>query len=382
MDLSNPKLSFGLNLTKEFTCAFAVRGQLGYGWLAGKKDFYAGGNPANLSFNAHFYHFNAQFKVNFIDLFAGGKCYRKFNLYGFAGIGFINFQNRLFKNGVEVLSWGYGRTGTHKWVTEITVPFGLGVDLRLGQKWRLNLDVEAVWVDNEKLDRVVGMYEHDAFIYPNLGVSYNISKHNRVCCKKAADVPIYVANSDANQLDKILSKTDSLNDLLNKSLNRVNDLNDKLDITKDKLDSLKFRKDTVYIVRDDSQYVVREGTHYPDSVNEAMNNAGYIWYNVYFDLDKYNIKQEYESVIANVAEIMKNEPTLKVRVVGNADQQGSTLYNETLSKNRSQAVINELVNKHGINRNRLILDYKGEREPISLLRFEVNRRVDFIKVLK
>jgi outer membrane protein OmpA-like peptidoglycan-associated protein len=382
MDVSNPKASFGINITKEFSCAFSMRGQLGYGWLAGKKDFYAGGNPANLSFNAHFYHFNLQGKVNFLDLFGKGKCFRKFNFYGFVGIGFINFQNRLFKNDVEVLSWGYGRIGTHKWVTEITVPFGLGLDVRLGQKWRINLDVEAVFVDNEKLDRVVGMYEHDAFIYPNLGVSYNISKYNRVCCKKADNTPIYDAsNKDQfDNLNKVLAKTDSLNNLLDKSLNKINGLNDKIDLANDKLDSLKFRRDTVYIVREGTQQFITEGIQYPDSVNKAMKDAGYIWYNVYFDLDKYNIKPEYETVIAKVASVMKAEPDLKVRIVGNADQQGSTLHNEMLSKNRSQAVINVLVNKHGINRNRLVLDYKGDREPISKIHFEVNRRVDFIKI--
>jgi hypothetical protein len=377
-DLSTPKLSFGICLTKEFNCVLSGRGQLGYGWVAGKKDFFKDKTPADLSFEAHFYHFNAQAKINFFDLFAGGKCYRRFNFYGFAGIGFINFQTRLYKKGIEELSWGYGRVGTHKWVTEIEIPYGLGLDVRLGQKWRINFDLEAIWVDNEKLDRVTGMYEHDAIIYPNLGVTYNISKYNRACCKKAANFPNYVSEISpdipVDKCEKVIAKADSLNDLLNKSLNKLDTLNLKIMIVQDKLDSLKFRKDTVYIVK--------EATHYPDSINRIMKKAGYIWYNVYFDFDKYNIKQEYESVIANVADIMKKEPDLKVRVVGNADQRGSYPYNDNLSKKRSREVINTLVNKHNINRNRLVLDYKGKREPISKLHFEKNRRVDFIRIEK
>jgi outer membrane protein OmpA-like peptidoglycan-associated protein len=377
-DLSTPKYSFGIQLIKELNCVLSVRGQLGYGWVAGKKDFYENGDPAGLSFNAHFYHFNAQAKINFIDLFAGGKCYRKINFYGFAGLGFINFQNRLYKDGVEVLSWGYGRVGTHRWVTEITVPFGLGADIRLGQKWRINFDVEAIWVDNEKLDRVVGGYEHDAIIYPNLGVSYNISKNNRVCCKKFKNVPDYNANTQPNvsldKADKVLVKADSLNNLLDKSFVKLDAINNRIDLAQNKLDSLKFKKDTVYIVK--------EATYYSDSINMLLKRAGYLWYNVYFDLDKYNIKPEYDSVITRVAEIMKKDPGLRIRVVGNADQQGSFMYNEVLSKNRSQEVINVLVKKHGINRNRLVLDYKGEREPISEIHFELNRRVDFVKIRK
>jgi hypothetical protein len=189
MDISNPKASFGINLIKDFTCAFSGRYQLGYGWLAGKKDFYRDGTPANLSFKAHFYHFNAQLKINILDLFAPGKCSRKCNLYGFAGLGFINFQTRLYRNGEEVLSWGYGRSGTYRWVTEVTVPYGLGVDLRLGNKWRINFDVEVIPVDNEKLDRITGRYEHDTFIYPNFGVTYNISKYNKLCCNRRVNNP-------------------------------------------------------------------------------------------------------------------------------------------------------------------------------------------------
>jgi outer membrane protein OmpA-like peptidoglycan-associated protein len=378
MDLSNPKMAFGINLIKEINCTFSLRGQVGFGWVAGKKDFYKNGDPAGLSFDAHFYHFNGQLKVNFIDLFAGGRCFRKFNVYGFAGLGFINFQNRLFKDGVEVLSWGYGRSGTAKWVTEVTVPFGLGADLRLGQKWRINFDIEAIWVDNEKLDRVVGGYEHDAFLYPNLGVTYNLSKNNRVCCKKINYSPEFVATTankfPADTCQKILAKADSLKNILDQSIVKINLLNSDIVEVKNKLDSCKNHKDTVYIVK--------EATSYPDSVNAVMKKAGYIWYNVYFDFDKYNITPKYDSIITKVAEIMKNEPGLRVRVVGNCDQRGSLSYNDVLSQNRAKEVIKTLVNKHGINRNRLILEYKGKREPISQLHFQLNRRVDFIKVEK
>jgi outer membrane protein OmpA-like peptidoglycan-associated protein len=375
-DFSTPRAAFGLNLTKEVNCWFALRGQIGYGLVGGKKDFYAGGAPANLSFKAHYYHFNAQAKVNFIDLFGGGKCFRRVNLYGFAGLGFINFQTRLYQKDVEILSWGYGRTGTHHWVTEVTVPFGLGVDVRLGQKWRINLDVEAIWVDNEKLDRVSGMYDHDAIINPTLGVSYNISKYNRVCCNKSnndvVDNKPRKRSKDNIALDNANRKIDSLNRVLTDANNQVNKLNDDLANAATEIEILKKKKDTVFLAR--------EGTQYPDSINKAMDAAGYIWYNVYFDLDKYDVKPMYNQIIANVAAIMKKEPAMKIRVVGNADQQGNSVHNEWLSKNRSQQVIDVLVNKFGIDRNRLILEYHGDKQPISKIHFEVNRRVDFIKV--
>lgn len=370
LDLSTPKMALGMYLTKEFNCVFAVRGQLGYGWLEGKKDYNRYDSAVNLSFDAHFYHFNAQVKINLIDLFAGGKCDRKFNLYCFAGLGFVNFQNRLYKDGIEWSSWGYGRSGKHKWVTEITIPFGLGIDARISQKWKVNLDIETMWVDNDKLDRVEEMSGHDFIIYPNIGISYNLSKHNRVCCKKTEVTPNYVSESiPANTVVPNVAKADSLNDLLDESFEKLNALNIGIANAQAAIAAM-------------NAIIVKKATQYPDSINTAMKEAGYIWYNVYFDFDKFDIKPEYDSVIAKVAEIMKKEPELEVIVSGNADQRGTLPYNDDLSKKRAQEVINVMVSKNGINRHRLELEYKGEREPVSNIHFEENRRVDFIKINK
>ena len=375
LDFSTPKAAFGIYLTKDINCWLSFRGQLGYGWVGGKKDFYASGAPANLSFKAHYYIYNAQAKINFVNLIGGGGKDRRVGVYGFAGLGFINFQNRLYQNGTEILSWGYGRTGTYHWVTEVTVPFGLGLDVRVGQKWKLSLDLESIWVNGEKLDRVSGMYDHDAIIHPNIGISYNLSKYNRACSSSSNN---YVENTKHKKtkndlaLDNANKKIDSLNRVLNDANNQINKLNDDLANASTEIENLKKKKDTVFLAK--------EGTQYPDSINKAMDAAGYIWYNVYFDLDKYDIKPMYNQIIANVASIMKKEPTMKIRVVGNADQQGNSVHNEWLSKNRSQQVIDVLVNKYGIDKNRLILEYHGDKQPISKIHFEVNRRVDFIRV--
>jgi len=178
---SDLRPAFGIYLTKEIFCAYAVRGQLGYGWLAGSKDRYDDGTPADLSFRAHYFQYNLQSKISLSDLFSGGKCSQKANIYGFFGIGMINFQNKLYRKGDEVLSWGYGRDGSYKWVTEVIWPFGLGVDVRVGEKLKINLEVEAIWVDNDKLDRTFGKEQQDGFVYPSIGITYNISKFNRIC---------------------------------------------------------------------------------------------------------------------------------------------------------------------------------------------------------
>lgn len=83
--------------------------------------------------------------------------------------------------------------------------------------------------------------------------------------------------------------------------------------------------------------------------------------------------------VASIAEYMKNDKSLRIKVVGNADQSGSDEYNDYLSKKRAEEVYNTLINKYSIENNRLSLDSKGKRDPFSKEHFSVNRRVDFIK---
>ena len=60
---------------------------------------------------------------------------------------------------------------------------------------------------------------------------------------------------------------------------------------------------------------------------------------VHFDSDKTSIKPEYYVSLYELAQKMKQCPDLKVNVVGHADKNNSTKYNEKLSANRSGAII-------------------------------------------
>ncbi|BCX16669.1 MAG: membrane protein [Geminicoccaceae bacterium] len=76
-------------------------------------------------------------------------------------------------------------------------------------------------------------------------------------------------------------------------------------------------------------------------------------YGIYFDTDKAVVKPESAETIAEIAKLLKADPKLELYVVGHTDNQGSLDYNLGLSKRRAQAVVDELVKKHGIAANRL-----------------------------
>ncbi|HXE40721.1 MAG TPA: peptidoglycan-associated lipoprotein Pal [Azonexus sp.] len=64
---------------------------------------------------------------------------------------------------------------------------------------------------------------------------------------------------------------------------------------------------------------------------------------VYFDLDKYDIKAEYQDLVAAHAKYLVANRGFKVLLQGNTDERGSREYNLSLGQKRSDAVKRSLV---------------------------------------
>ena len=59
---------------------------------------------------------------------------------------------------------------------------------------------------------------------------------------------------------------------------------------------------------------------------------------VYFDYDQYDIKDEYRKVVEAHAKFLRENPTAKMLIQGNADERGSREYNVGLGQRRSDSV--------------------------------------------
>ncbi len=59
---------------------------------------------------------------------------------------------------------------------------------------------------------------------------------------------------------------------------------------------------------------------------------------IYFDFDKADLRAEYGEIIAAHAARLANDPTLRMRLEGHADERGSREYNIGLGERRSQAI--------------------------------------------
>jgi len=73
-------------------------------------------------------------------------------------------------------------------------------------------------------------------------------------------------------------------------------------------------------------------------------------YGLYFDTDKDAIKSESQSALAEIAKLLKSEPSLRLHIVGHTDNQGKPDYNLDLSHRRASSVVAELGSKYGIGR--------------------------------
>ncbi|MFA0961793.1 OmpA family protein [Roseivirga sp. BDSF3-8] len=102
--------------------------------------------------------------------------------------------------------------------------------------------------------------------------------------------------------------------------------------------------------------------------------------NIFFDFDKSSLKPESYPELNRTAEVLKNNPSVKIEIAGHTDNIGSDAYNQRLSERRANSVKQYLLNK-GIAADRLVAKGYGESRPIATNDQEVegrelNRRVE------
>ena len=84
--------------------------------------------------------------------------------------------------------------------------------------------------------------------------------------------------------------------------------------------------------------------------------------NIWFNLDKYDIRESEAYKIDNIVKMMNDNPNTKIMVTGYADREtGNPKHNWKLSENRANSVKNTLVSK-GIAADRIAIDWKGDTE--------------------
>lgn len=126
-----------------------------------------------------------------------------------------------------------------------------------------------------------------------------------------------------------------------------------------------------------------------DSLQNIINNMKADQLNYYalpfsilYGVDEYKIPADQKEKVKAVARIMKDNDNINFSIVGFCDHTGSDAYNMKLSQKRAETVKDELVNKYGIDEDRLSCDWKGKNNPFADTKLSINRRVSFYRVIE
>ena len=128
----------------------------------------------------------------------------------------------------------------------------------------------------------------------------------------------------------------------------------------------------------------RVATGLPDMRNKLLTEGKLVSYGIYFDVNKDIVKPESYGTLKGIADVLKENPNVRVRIVGHTDSDGGDAANLDLSKRRGASVKNELVKSFGIDASRLESDGMGKTQPVAPndtpVNKALNRRVEFLKL--
>ena len=120
-------------------------------------------------------------------------------------------------------------------------------------------------------------------------------------------------------------------------------------------------------------------------LNKIRTGLSSILRNIYFDFDKFTLKQESYTELNKLEGMLLANPNMRIEIAGHTDFIGSNEYNQVLSVKRATSVVDFLINK-GIAPTRLETKGYGKSQPIAsnddeIDGRELNRRVEF-KILR
>jgi outer membrane protein OmpA-like peptidoglycan-associated protein len=122
----------------------------------------------------------------------------------------------------------------------------------------------------------------------------------------------------------------------------------------------------------------------PDMRNKLITEGKLVTYGIYFDSGSDKIKPESAGTMKEIANVLKENPTVNIKILGHTDSDGDDAKNLDLSKRRAVSVKNALSAEYGIEATRIQTDGKGETEPIAPNSTSdgkaKNRRVELLKL--
>ncbi len=121
-----------------------------------------------------------------------------------------------------------------------------------------------------------------------------------------------------------------------------------------------------------------------DVMAKGIDDEGHIAiYGIYFATDSDDLSDESDETLEEISKLMNSRPSLNLLVVGHTDNQGGFDHNMGLSQRRAAATVKALVDRFGVDQNRLTDAGVGYLSPVASNDTEEgrakNRRVELVK---
>lgn len=122
----------------------------------------------------------------------------------------------------------------------------------------------------------------------------------------------------------------------------------------------------------------------PDTRNKLITEGKFSTRGITFGVNSADIRPESFGTLQDIANVLKENASVRVRVVGHTDADGADAANLELSRRRADSVRETLAGVFGIAKDRIETDGKGEAEPADSNDTPAgkanNRRVEFIRL--
>jgi outer membrane protein OmpA-like peptidoglycan-associated protein/tetratricopeptide (TPR) repeat protein len=169
--------------------------------------------------------------------------------------------------------------------------------------------------------------------------------------KNGISANITVTNNNTNEKKEIVSKPDG-------TFNVVVNAGDTYALTTTAGSHYTISSQTVSTTKKDAGSEKTANFElYPPTQGETFTLR-----NIYFDFDKFGLRQTSVDELNKLAKVMKEHPTMVIELGGHTDTRGDSGYNQYLSENRAKVAKDYLVKK-GIDASRIQTKGYGETQP-------------------
>ncbi len=380
----NPGFAGGIHVRRSLDYIFSFRIDANYGFMEGERF-----NATN-QFRTNWFSTTLQGLISLNNL-KWDEPTRRTNIYVFLGGGFNQFSVEQQPNG--------GTKGINvKNANSPILDTGGGISIRVNENMNIGIDHKFGSLFSKYADRIDG-FENKGFRditnYTSVRLNFNIGKKDK-------SEPLYWVNPLQSIISNIVelkerpvfipkdSDGDGVIDIFDLEPDtplgaRVDTRGVTLDSDEDGIPDYKDKEPysppnheyddegvatkPIYITEEEVDRKIRE----------QLEMLPLFFPNIHFKTSQFEIRATEIPKLKHIADLLNLNSNLKLAVIGYTDQKGAEHFNDLLSYNRAEAVINYLVTEKNIRRERLILIWKGDKDTMVTDKDEsyMNRRVEF-----